>query len=78
MNDDARYDVLILDPGTRKIESVAGSRLFLNEGYYSAIVWRNTWLARLSKKEKLVEIAAHKNREIGSVLKEKDRIKPKG
>ncbi len=47
-NEPPLYDVVVIDKD-RAVTSVIASRTLLNDGYYSAIRWKNTWQSRTTR-----------------------------
>lgn len=69
------YDVVVIEKTSRNVNSVVGTKMFLTDGYYSAVQRRNTYRARVSKAF-TAEIVLTGLYETGDFVPEDARIKP--
>lgn len=66
-SDPPLYDVFLVNKETREIMAMVARRTHLNDGYHSAMRYRNTWLARADDGT-VVEIAPTGKFHRGAVL----------
>lgn len=68
MESDPLFDVLVIGRHTRKVYSIAATRLHMRDGYYNAIRWQNTMQARVRDEDYEVVIVNTGAFKIGDVV----------